>query len=163
MLKESLLHWRLMVQAINPAGDSLFTQNNNSSLLEVYIISVVVLLVKERHMFKIWWQRTKVSGSFGLCQRGTLYSLTKPGFESLVQKYTSFPKVWLPNWYYSREQHPNHNGKGLWLNKEENSNRFTSMIRKQNQRQSIWNHKEFKNSMLWKFPPELWMLFIYSF
>lgn len=107
MLKESLLHWRLTVQAINPAGDSLFTQNDNSSLLEVYIISVVVLLVKERHVFQIWWQHTKVASSFGLCPRGTLCSLTKPGFESSVQKHPSFPKVWLPNGYHSREQNPN--------------------------------------------------------
>lgn len=38
-----------MVWAINPAGDSLFTQNNdNLSLLEVNNISLVVLLVKKK-------------------------------------------------------------------------------------------------------------------
>lgn len=37
-----------MVWAINPAGDSLFTQNDNSSLLEVNNISLVVLLVKKK-------------------------------------------------------------------------------------------------------------------
>lgn len=37
-----------MVWAINPAGDSLFTQNDNLSLLEVNNISLVVLLVKKK-------------------------------------------------------------------------------------------------------------------
>lgn len=81
-----------MVWAINPAGDSLFTQNDNSSLLEVNNISLVVLLVKKNESkFKIW-QHTKVADSFGLCLRGTVCSLTKTGFEFSVQKHTSFPK-----------------------------------------------------------------------
>lgn len=38
-----------MVWATNPAGDSLFTQNNeNLTLLEVNNISLVVLLVKKK-------------------------------------------------------------------------------------------------------------------
>lgn len=79
-------------QATNPAGDSLSTQNDSSSLLEVNIISVVVLLVNERYKFKKRWQHTKVVNSFGLCLRGTLCRLAKTGFESSVQKHTSFPK-----------------------------------------------------------------------
>lgn len=91
--KSLLLHW-FMVWAINPAGDSLFTQNDNLSLLEMSNISLVVSLVKKKKEseFKIRWQHTKVADSFGLCLRDTVYGLTKTGFEFSVQKFTSFPK-----------------------------------------------------------------------
>lgn len=40
-----------MVRAVNPTGDSLFTQKNyNPSLLEVNNISLVVLLVEKKKL-----------------------------------------------------------------------------------------------------------------
>lgn len=66
-----------------------------------------------------------------LCLRGTLCSSAKTGFESLVQKDVH-PTDTIPEGRILTT-----NLKGIWLNKEENSNRFTSKIRKQNQRQSI--------------------------
>lgn len=112
MLKKSLLHWRLMVWAINPAGDSLFTQNNdNLSLLEVNNISLVVLLVKKKkkkcYQFKIRRQHTKVADSFGLCLRYSLW-FNKDCLLIFSSKLSFSPKRIIDHWYHSREQNPNH-------------------------------------------------------